>query len=128
MTGRKPPRAPAGLGKRGRQVWSETVAVFDLRSDELATLTELARSLDIIDVLESAIRDAPLLITGSAGQPRANPLLQELRGHRQVVVQLSRSLGLSDVADVDDSGSPLPTPKQARAQHAARARWGHRGA
>ncbi len=128
MTDRKPPKAPPGLAARGRRTWTDTVAVFDLRSDELAVLTELCRTYDRLDVLEVAVADAPLLLSGSQGQPRPNPLLAEIRGFRQVAVQLSRSLALSDVAETDESGAELPTPKQLRSQRAARARWGHRGA
>lgn len=128
MTDRKPPRAPAGLAARGRKLWSETVTSFDLRSDEQAQLLELCRTMDTLERLESAVQGAALLVEGSAGQMRANPLLGEIRGHRQVAVQLSRSLGLSDVAEEGDDGQPLPTPRQARARRAAAARWGHRGA
>ncbi len=128
MTSPKRPTAPPGLAARGRKLWSDTVSVFNLRPDELGLLTELCRTLDALDILETALRGAPLLVEGSAGQSRANPLLGEVRGHRLAAVQLFRVLGLSDVADSDDQGKPLPTPRQARAQHAARARWGHRGA
>lgn len=127
MTGSRPPKAPAGLAARGRKLWVDTCATFDLRPDERALLLELARTMDVLDVLESALASAPLMIEGSAGQSRANPLLSEIRGHRLAAVQLFRSLGLSDVADVDDAGAALPTPRQARARRAAQARWGHRG-
>ena len=128
MTSPKRPTAPPGLAARGRRLWADTVSVFDLRPDERGLLTELCRTLDTLDVLESALATAPLMTEGSAGQARANPLLSEVRGHRLAAVQLFRVLGLSDVADSDDQGKPLPTPRQARAEHAARARWGHRGA
>ncbi len=119
------PRTPSGLGARGRRTWNETVAHFDLRADEEGTLLELCRTLDRLDILEAAVAKAPLLIEGSQGQPRPNPLLGEIRGFRQVAVQLSRSLALSDVPDVDDEGA-LPTPRQVRARRAAEARWGRR--
>ncbi len=125
MTATKPPKAPPGLAARGRKLWTDTVAVFDLRPDELGLLLELARTLDTIDVLESALRGAPLLMEGSAGQQRSNPLLGEVRGHRLAAVQLFRSLGLTD-ADDGAEGKPLPPPKQVRARRAAQARWGHR--
>ncbi len=126
MTFSRPPKAPPGLAARGRKLWVDTLAVFDLRPDERGLLLELCRELDTLDVLEAALAKAPLMIEGSAGQSRANPLLSEIRGHRLAAVQLFRSLGLSDVADADDAGKPLPTPRQARARHAAQARWGHR--
>lgn len=120
-------KPPAGLRARGRRLWTDTVSAFDLRPDELALLLELARTVDQLDVLEAALADAPLVTEGSAGQARANPLLAEIRGHRLAAVQMYRALGLADVAEEGDDGQPLPTPKQLRAQRAARARWGHRG-
>lgn len=127
MNPSKTPRTPSGLGPRGRKLWAETVSAFVLRSDELTTLTELARTADVVDRLEAELRDAPLLIPGSQGQPRANPLLQELRGHRAVLVQLSRSLGLSDVADEDEAGRVIPGRRSVRARRAAQSRWGTHG-
>lgn len=119
-----PPRAPAGLGSRGRRLWSETAAEFTLRRDELTTLEELCRTADGLDRMETELRDAPLLMPGSAGQLRPHPLLGELRGARAVFAQLSRLLGLSDVPESeDDTGSPPPTPRQVRARRAAEARW-----
>lgn len=127
MTASKPPKPPAGLKGRGRKLWTDTVALFDLRPDELGLLLELCRELDTLDVLEAALAGAPLLVEGSAGQQRANPLLAEIRGHRLAAVQLFRSLGLTD-ADEGAEGQPLPTPRQVRARRAARARWGTHGA
>lgn len=118
-----PPRAPAGLGNRGRRLWSATVLEFTLRADELATLTELCRTVDSLDRMEAEVQAAPLLVEGSKGQWRPHPLLAEIRGARQVLAQLSRLLGLSDVADVDEDEEPRPTPRQVRARRAAEARW-----
>ena len=122
------PKPPTGLGKRGRALWLAVTSDYSLRPDELLTLHELARCADAIDSLEEELRGAPLMVPGSAGQLRPHPLLAELRGHRQVFAQLARLMGLSDVPEEGEDGQPLMTPRQARAQHAARARWGHRGA
>lgn len=122
------PKPPTGLGKRGRQLWNDVVGEYALRPDELLTLQELARCADSIDVMESELKGAPLMVVGSTGQMRPHPLLAEVRGARQVYAQLARLLALADVADEDHDGKPLPTPKQLRAQHAARARWGRHGA
>lgn len=120
------PKAPAGLGARGKRVWSQTVAQYELREDELGLLAELARSLDTLDRIDVELSKSPLMIPGSTGQARPNPLLSEARGQRMAAAQLFRSLGLSDADDVED-GQALPTPKQLRARRAAQARWGSHG-
>ena len=127
MTDRKP-RVPAGLGGRGTRLWRGVVGEYELRADELLTLHEMARCVDAIDEMESERRKAPMMVEGSAGQLRPHPLLAEIRGARQVYAQLARLMGLADVPEEDHDGKPLPTPKSLRAQHAARARWGSRGA
>ncbi len=122
------PKAPTGLGKRGRQLWNDVVGTYELRPDELLTLHELARCADSIDVMEAELKGGPLMVPGSTGQLRPHPLLAEVRGARQVYAQLARLMGLSDVPEELEDGTQSMTPRQARAQHAARARWGHRGA
>lgn len=119
------PRPPSGLAKRGKQLWLDVLAEFTLRPDERTTLHELCRCLDLIDKVEADLRDAPLTQPGSTGQPRANPLLTELRGHRAVAAQLTRLLALSDVPDAQ--GQPQPTPASIRGKRASDARYGHRG-
>ena len=119
------PRTPSGLGRRGRALWRSTLETYELRADELATLEEACRTLDTCARLDDELGHAPLMIPGSTGQMRPHPLLAELRGHRQVLAQLVRLLALADVvmpAEGDDS--PILTPRQARAQHAAQVRWG----
>ena len=118
------PRTPKDLGPRGKRTWTSTVADFDLRADELATLEELCRALDTLDVIEEALRGAPLIVAGHAGQQRAHPLLSEARGYRASIVQLTRVLGLSDAVD---DGEVVPSPASQRARKAAMARWGSRG-
>lgn len=117
------PKAPAGLGRRGRQLWRDVIGTYELRPDELLTLHELARCADSIDVMERELKSSPLMVPGSAGQLRPHPLLAEVRGARQVYAQLARLMGLSDVPEELEDGVTM-TPRQARAQHAARARWG----
>lgn len=119
------PRAPAGLDRRGKALWRSVVDVYELRADELATLEEAARTLDTCARLDAELATANLMIPGSTGQMRPNPLLAELRGHRQVLAQLLRLLNLADVVmPADGEDAPNLTPRQARAQHAARVRWG----
>lgn len=122
------PKAPAGLAARGKRLWTSTVDTFVLRDDELVILTQLCRTVDLLDRLEVEVRKVPLTITGSKGQERLHPVLAEVRAQRLAAADLCRRLGLDDVADSGDDGKPLPTPKQVRARNAAQARWGHRGA
>ncbi len=117
------PKPPGDLERRGRKMWRDAVAEYVLRPDELNVLHEMARCLDTLDRIDAELRAAPLTVTGSQNQIRANPLLAEARGARQVLAQLSRLLGLSDVPDNDDAGQPVPTPRQVRARRAAEARW-----
>lgn len=120
--------APRDLETRGKRLWRDVMAEFTLRPDERSTLHELCRCLDMIDKVEADLRGAPLTLPGSTGQPRANPLLTELRGHRAVAAQLTRLLALNDVPDTAEDGTAVPTPRQIRSRRAAQARWGHGGA
>lgn len=121
-TAPRTPRAPAGLGPRGRRLWVDTVAVFDLRPDELATLEECARTTDVLARLEHELATSDVVVVGSTGQPRPNPLLGEVRGHRLVLARLLSLLALDDVPEDGEDGA-RPTVGQVRAQRAAQARW-----
>jgi hypothetical protein len=112
------PSAPAGLGARGRKLWREIVAIYDLRPDDLVILENACRIWDEIERLRVALETAPLLVRGSLGQDRANPLLAEIRQARALQAQLFRRLDLPDV-ETDENRKP----KSAQHQHAARARW-----
>lgn len=117
------PKPPGDLGQRGRKLWRATVADFTLRADELSVLHELCRCTDTLDRIDAELRTAPLIVAGAQNQVRANPLLAEARGARQVLATLSRLLGLADVPDTDEAGASVPTPRQVRARRAAEARW-----
>jgi hypothetical protein len=121
------PSTPPGLGTAGRALWKATVAAFELNPPELALLAEACRTSDTLQALSVALRDAPLTVEGSVGQPKPNPLLAEARAQRQTFDRLCRSLALPiDGEEVGRRRSP-------EAQAAAHARWskgreGNRGA
>lgn len=121
MAGRRVPAPPKDLERGGRQLWRETVKVFDLRADEVPVLAELCRTVDELASMGEALREQGLMVTGSMGQSRPNPLLVEIRGARQILVRLAAQLGLPDE---DTAGAVSKTPAQRRASKAARARWG----
>jgi hypothetical protein len=54
-------------------------------------LHELARNLDEIDALSALRSDQPMIVTGSTGQPKANPLSAELREHRELSERLAQA-------------------------------------
>ena len=120
---RRPPPRPADLRKSGRRLWVDVTDSYDLGPDEFAALREAARCVDELDDLRAAIRGDQLTVEGSQGQPRANPLLDEVRKHRLVLDRLLERLGLP--AGDEDQGM---TPAQRRAQRAAQQRWRDRQA
>ncbi len=112
------PRAPKGLGKDGRQLWRSVLATYRLRPDEVLLLEKAARTADDVARLEAVLEGQPLTVSGSTGQPRAHPLLIELRGMRALLAQLLRQLHLPDAVS---KGEPLTASEQAR--KAALVRW-----
>lgn len=119
------PRAPDGIGRRGRRLWRSVVESFDLAEGELALLIEACRCLDDIEVLQKAVTDAPTTTTGSRGQEVVHPLRAELRSQRLL---LARLVGQLSVPDPEDGGSQWDgLSASARARKAARVRWDGRG-
>ena len=117
-------RAPSGLGPAGRRLWREVTTAYTLRPDELAVLTEAARTADLVARLATSLEGAELTVPGSMGQPVANPLIAELRLQRRSFDALLRSLALPDqegeVPGRDRNGRYTSTG----ARSAAIARWG----
>lgn len=120
MSASKAPKAPAGLGTRGRRLWRQVVADYELSVADVELLTEACRCADDAERLALELADQPVLVVGSAGQPRANPLAKELRDTRNLLGQL---LGRLDFP-ADDSGNEWDgLTASHRARKAARARW-----
>lgn len=116
------PRPPARLSAAGRHIWREVVGAYELRSDELLLLEKVCRTADEAARLDEAVRDAPLLVAGSTGQPRAHPVFHEARQTRALLAALLKQLGLPN----DPAGDQAATRAEQRsnkAMKAARARW-----
>src|SRR5687767_6579419 len=115
----EPPKAPTGLRAPGKALWAAVVGKYVLTAGELEVLRQAVRTADEVDRLEHAVRDLPDFVTiGSTGQPRAHPLLSEVRAHRQLLERLCGSLNLPD----DDQAVGLRGSSR-HAQKAARGRW-----
>jgi hypothetical protein len=115
----QPPKAPTGLRAPGKALWAAVVGKYVLTAGELEVLRQAVRTADEVDRLERAVRALPDFVTiGSTGQPRAHPLLSEVRAHRQLLERLCGSLNLPD----DDQAVGLRGSSR-HAQKAARGRW-----
>jgi uncharacterized protein with von Willebrand factor type A (vWA) domain len=109
-------RAPDGLQKAGRRVWSGILAEFDLDERELLVLEQAARQADSVAALEAEIEASGLVNPGSKGQMRLSPTVTELRQARLAVSRLLSDLALPDI---DEESSTTR-----RGRKAAEARWG----
>lgn len=118
MTERK--RAPAGLKRTGRALWTSITGPYELDPAELATLEQAARLADLADELQAVIDAEGTVAPGSRGQPRMHPGLSELRATRVAVGSLVARLKLPS----GEARSASATSTKARA--AARARWNAR--
>ncbi len=120
MTARKLP-PPRGLGAAGRHLWRCITAGFEFDEHELVALLLAARQLDDVARLEELLDRDGLVVPGSAGQPRINGVVSELRLSRLAAARLLAGLALPG----EEEGTAA-TPAARRARRAAQARWaGH---
>lgn len=122
-------RAPKDLGPAGQRLWKSICRDYELRPDELAVLESACREADLIQRLEEALKDAPLVVKGSMGQEVASPLVTEIRLHRSTQAGLLRQLKIPDLEDEDEDEEPTvirrrPMSRSEAARKAANARWG----
>lgn len=113
-----PQPAPDGLGPRGGEFWGALVGEFEFTAAERAVLTEVCRTLDLIDSLQAQVAADGVAVEGSRGQVRTHPALMELRGHRAEFRHLIDRLNLPD-----DDGVDMATGAQVKARNAANKRW-----
>lgn len=110
-------RQPAGLGKAGRALWRSITGEWELDPRELALLSAACRQSDDVAALEAALATDGLVTLGSAGQPRMNAVITELRQSRMAVAKL-----LVDLRLPSEDEAPM-TATQLRASRAASRRW-----
>ena len=112
-------KPPAGLKAPDRRLWLSVADRYVLTASELAMLEQAARTVDEVDRLERAVRQlSELTVRGSTGQPKAHPLLEEVRRHRVLLERLTSALCLPD----EDQEHGL-RPGQKHGQRAINARW-----
>jgi len=114
-----PLKPPTGLRAPGKRLWVSVADRYVLTASELEMLGQACRTCDELDRLERAVRNLPdLTTTGSTGQPKAHPLLSEVRAHRLLLERLTTALCLPD-----ESEEVGMRPGQKHAQKAAQGRW-----
>ncbi len=116
--------APKSLSVGGRSLWAGVVEKYDLRVDELRVLEDACHEVDLIDLMVAGMKGKPLVVDGSKGTPVVNPLLPELRQHRNILKSLMQSLKLPEDGDAEGAAAERST----KARAAANARWATRGA
>jgi len=122
MTGKAVvPRPPAGLAARGRALWRQIQARYVLDPLEAQLLAELCRTLDACDRMRRELAGGSLVVTGSTGQPRVNPLLGALEAQVKLADRLASSLGVSV------PGSAGAGKGAGHQRKAARTRWRRSG-
>lgn len=114
-----PQRPPEGLLERGLRLWEDTLKDLDGDPDELVLLEEACRLVDEIDLMVAALAEGGTVVKGSRGQPSANPLIREIRGHRLALTRVLRQLGAARPAD-EQSGERLTASERGRRAAVAR--------
>ncbi|MFD5207314.1 hypothetical protein ACFWIP_17205 [Streptomyces anulatus] len=114
-----PQPPPDGLGERGLKLWQDVTADLEHDPDELLLLEEACCLADEIDTMTAALNAGELLSKGSRGQPVANPLIREIRGHRLALSRILRQLGATRPGE--ESGERSTSSERGRT--AALTRW-----
>ena len=112
-------RPPSGLKAPGSRLWAAVVVPYVLTPAELEMLGQACRTSDELDRLEKAVRAlSELTTTGSTGQLKPHPLLEEVRRHRLLLERLTSALNLPD--DTEEVGTRAGSR---HARKAAEGRW-----
>jgi hypothetical protein len=112
-------KPPTGLKAQGKRLWAAVATKYVLTPAELEMLAQACRTADELDRLERAVRQlSELTVRGSTGQPKAHPLLEEVRRHRVLLERLTSALCLPN--EDEQVGR---TPGQKHGQRAIEARW-----
>ncbi len=104
------PKAPAGTAAAGRRLWCSVVEVYDLEEHELVLLREAVRTVDLLDVLDAAVRADGALVDSPQGL-RAHPGAVEARQQRIAVARLLAALRLPAGGEGDQQQNARPARK-----------------
>ncbi len=89
----KPP--PRDLKSRGKALWRNIIGCYVLDPAEVVLLHQLCRAVDVLDRIAADLAEMGVTVSGSTGQPRPNPLLNEQREQVKLVDRLQQALALT---------------------------------
>jgi hypothetical protein len=73
------PRAPAGAGREGGQLWRAVLGEFELNAAEMAVLRQAVRVADRCEALAAKVAEDGLTTMAAHGAVKVNPVAAELR-------------------------------------------------
>ena len=101
------PSPPEGTRAPGRRLWSSIVTEFELDEHEAALLVEAVRTVDLLDLLDAAVRrDGPMV--DSPQGLKAHPAAVEARQQRIALARLLAALRLPSGEAGDEQASARP--------------------
>ena len=116
------PAPPRGAGVAGRKLWTSIVDSFDLDEHELVLLRQAARTVDLLEELESEITSGGAMVESPQGW-KANPAAVEARAQRITLARLLSVLRLPAGEAGDEPANARP-----RRRVGVRGTYGIRGA
>jgi hypothetical protein len=114
-------KTPTDLGPAGLGLWESLHAKVDFGPHELRLVEDAARVTDIIDRLDKAALDEPLITKGSTGQPVISPVIAEARVQRRLLADL---LAAVKIPLSDDREAEQAKARSEQARKAAFVRHG----
>jgi hypothetical protein len=102
------PKPASGLKRSGRALWRSVMADYQLEPHEQTLLTEVCRTADLIDRLQTVLdTDGPM--AESSQGIRVHPAAVELRQQRVTFARLLAALGVPSGAE--EEAAPQGAPR-----------------
>lgn len=98
------PKPPKGTKAGGRRLWSDVLGGYEFDEHEMALLVEAARTVDLLDELQTIIEAEGAVIDSPQGR-KAHPAAVEARQQR---ITLARLLAALRLPSGDEQDAPRP--------------------
>ncbi len=89
MTDNAVPDPPEGTKAAGKRLWESILGEYELEQHELQLLTEMVRTTDLLDELDSIVRREGIMVGD-----KMHPALVESRQQKIVLARLAAALRL----------------------------------